>query len=305
MKALLASAIEDGNSIGRVRAILTRGSQEVHQDLVVDLAQMTASGTVPKLMIGTWELRVDVYDQQGKLIYAGTADVLITESKTTGVELPLVAAPGRLELILDMSGFESYALVKGKVIIGNGEHPEVVKEFAREETTELQVTIEGLPPRTHDLLIEIYKNTYHSYNCIYRGPWQVFTVEPGLTTEVHWSPAWGCIEIIGIIDTPPPSPVGVSAVLQGDAILVCWDPVNPVEDDLVSYGVYVQVEVFTGFQLVATVDNTTHSFVYEPLASSLPSDTAVPIQIAVSSMDAGGNESNRSSPVMILWSASP
>ena len=68
---------------------------------------------------------------------------------------------------------------------------------------------------------------------------------------------------------------------------------------------YVQVEVFTGFQLVATVDNTTHSFVYEPLASSLPSDTAVPIQIAVSSMDAGGNESNRSSPVMILWSASP
>jgi hypothetical protein len=301
VKALLLSDIEDGQTIGRVMATLTRGNQKIEQKLAVDQDRMIASGSLSRVLIGTWNLRVDVYNKQGELIYAGWTNVLVEESKTTSIELQLSAAPGQLIMVLDISDFDSYELIKGKIIIGASETPELVKEFVREEEAELIVTIDELAPRSHDLRVELYKNTFHSYNCIYQGPWEVITIQPGKTLEMSWHPAWGCIEIIGVIDAPPPSPTDVSAVLQDGGILISWTGVRPVEDDLEAYLVYAQLNAFTGFQLVATVPKTMTSYLYRPNTSSYPDGVIIPIQLAVSSLDAGGNESSRSSPVKVPW----
>ena len=303
MKALLASSPGEISSISRVTATVKRGNQELQHDLALDPTKMIASGNIQKLLIGTWQLRVDVYNQQGELLYTGVSSVLIEEGKTTGVELPLVAAPGRLIIRLDVRDFDSYEVIKGKVIIGTGEQPDSIQEFTREERTELLVTVGELFPRSHDLRVEIYKNTFHSYNCIYQGPWEMITIRTGKTTEVNWSPAWGCVEIIGVIDAPPPSPSNVSASLQENGILVSWDVVRPVEDDLEAYRLYAQLDAFSGFQLIATIPKSITSHLYRPETSSHSDGTIVPIQIAVSSVDIGGNESKRSNPVTVFWPA--
>lgn len=301
MKALLASSPSDAGSIGRVTATVKRGNQEIQQNLALDPTSMIASGNIPKLLIGTWQLKVDVYSEQGDLLYTGTTSILIEEDKTTGVELPLVAAPGKLVMRLDISDFDSYELVKGKVIIGAGEQPETVQEFVREEASELVVIIDELAPRSHDLRVEVYKNTFHSYNCIYQGPWEVINIQTGKTTEVYWTPAWGCIEIIGIIDAPPPSPSNVSASSQENGIIVSWSEVEPLEDDLKAYRLYAQIDAFAGFQLIATVPKDVTSYLYRPETCSSCDDAIIPIQITVSSIDIGGNESKRSNPVTVFW----
>lgn len=301
VKALLISDSGDGHTIGRVIATLTRGSQKIEQNLTVDLDRMSASGNLSKVLIGTWDLRVDVYSKQGELLYTGTTSVLIEEGKTTGIELQLGAAPGTLIMMLDISDFDSYELIKGKIIIGTGEQPKIVKEFARGEEAPLIVRIDELDPRSHDLQVELYKNTFHSYNCIYQGPWEVITIQPGKTLEMNWHPAWGCIEVIGVIDAPPPSPSDVSATLQDDGILITWTAVRPIEDDLQAYLVYAQLNPFIGFQLIATIPESATSCLYRPDTSSYPAGVIIPIQIAVSSLDAGGNESTRSRSVMVPW----
>ncbi|NMB45128.1 MAG: hypothetical protein GX998_01830 [Firmicutes bacterium] len=301
VKALLTSDMAHNHSISRVTATLTRGKQEVQQDLVVDLTQMTASGRISKLLVGTWQLRVDVFGRQGEMLYSGTTSVWIDEDQTTGVDLPLLAAPGTLVIALDLGGFGRYELVKGKIIIGTGEQPAVVKEFIRDDASQLIVTIDELPPHTHDLRIELYENTFHSYNRFYESPWEVITIQPGKTTAVEWNPAWGCVEIIGMIDAPPPSPKSVNALLHEDGILVSWDAVAPIEDDLKAYRLYTQLDVFAGFQLIATVPASITSYLYQPDLSSHPEDVIISIELAVSSIDHGGNESTRSSPVTISW----
>jgi hypothetical protein len=301
MKALLAANPSDARSITRVTATAKRGNQELQQDLVIDPINMMASGNIPRLLIGTWQIRVDVYNDQGELLYTGVTSVLIEEGRTTGVELPLVAAPGKLIMRLEVGDFDSYELIKGKVIIGAGSQPEVVQEFVKEAATEVLVTIDELAPRSHDLRVEVYKNTLHSYNCIYRGPWEVITIQTGRTTEVYWSPAWGCIEIIGIIDSPPPPPSDVSASLQDDGILASWSDVRPIEDDLEAYRLYAQLDPFSGFQLIATVPKNVTSYLYRSESFSCSDCTTMSIQIAISSVDIGGNESERSDPVTVFW----
>ncbi|NLY29287.1 MAG: fibronectin type III domain-containing protein [Firmicutes bacterium] len=301
VKALLASTMAGDAPIGQVKAVLTRGSHILERELAVDLATMTAAGSFPKVLIGTWELEVKVYSQRGDLTYLGTASVLVQEGKTASVELPLRAAPGVLVIHLDISDFEGYEQVKGRIIIGTGEQSEVVKEFTREDSSIVTVEIDRLTPKTHDLRIELYKNTFHSYNRIYQSPWETVTIRPGQTTEVNWNPAWGCVEIIGYIDAPPPPPAHVNTLAQEDGILISWDPVVPVENDLHGYKIYVQTDPFAGFQLVAVVSSQQTSYLYLPEPSSHWEDEVVSIQVAVSSVDKGGNESIRSHPVNVEW----
>ena len=301
VKALLTSSMAAHGPIGKVLAVLTRGSHSLEQELAVDLAAMTATGSFPKVLIGSWELEVKVYNQHGDLAYLGTASVLIQEGKTASVELPLRAAPGVLVMHLDISDFDSYELVKGRIIIGTGEEPEVVKEFTREDSSSVTVEIDRLAPKTHDLRVELYKSTFHSYNRIYQGPWDTVTIRPGQTTEVNWNPAWGCVEIIGYIDAPPPPPAYVDVVVQESGILICWEPVVPLENDLQGYKVYVQTDPFAGFQLAAVLPCHETSYLYMPEPSSQWEDEVVWVQIAVSSFDKGGNESIRSYPVTVEW----
>ena len=299
VRAALAKGMGENQEIGRVIATLSRGTHIVEQNLVVDPVNMTASGTLSGVLIGTWQLRVDVFGQQEELLYTGSASILVEEGKTTSTGLTLTAAPGELVVELDLSEFASYELLKGKLVFGNGPKPELIKEFTRYSGPGVVVTVEELPPRTHDLRVELYKSTYHSYNCIYQGPWQVATIRPGKPTQLSWSPAWGLVEIIGVIDLPPPSPTHVTASLDESGILITWAPVTPPEDDLQGYRVYAQLDAFTGFQLVAELSEALTTYYYQP---DIPlGDTDMPIQVGVSSIDTGGHESLRSPPVTVYW----
>jgi len=303
VKALLTSDTPVTLPIGRVTAVLTRGSQVMEQELAVDPTAMTATGSFPRVLIGTWELEVKVYNQSGDLAYLGAAAVTVQEGKTTSVELPLLAAPGTLIMNLDLSDFASYELVKGRIIIGNGEEPELVREFTRGDSSQVSVQIDRLVPKTHDIRVDVYKNTLHSYNRIYQSPWQTVTIRPGQTTAVNWSPATGCVEIVGYIDAPPPPPAQITAEVQEDGILVSWDPVQPVENDLQGYKVYVQIDPFTGFQLAAVVPSPETYYLYRPQLPSHWNDEIIWIRVAVSSIDKAGNESIRSHSIAVEWPA--
>lgn len=300
IKAVLAKGLGKAQEMGKVTATLTRGSHVARHDLIIDHASMIARGTIPSVMIGTWELRVDVFSPAGDLLYAGITSIVVEEGKTTAAGVTLTAAPGTLLVELDLTEFSGHELIKGKVILGTGPKPELVKEFAKGQDSAATVTIKDLPPRTHDLKVEIYKNTYHAYNCIYAGPWQAVTIRSGETTNLAWGPALGLIEVIGKIDLPPPPPTAISATIDGDSILVTWAPVTPLEDDLWGYRVYVEFDVFQGFELVAELPTPLTAYHYQPEPDC--DDTSSEFKLAVSSVDIGGHESVRSPSVTVPWS---
>ena len=64
-----------------------------------------------------------------------------------------------------------------------------MREFTRGDSSQVSVQIDRLVPKTHDIRVDVYKNTLHSYNRIYQSPWQTVTIRPGQTTAVNWSPA--------------------------------------------------------------------------------------------------------------------
>ncbi|NLJ85526.1 MAG: fibronectin type III domain-containing protein [Firmicutes bacterium] len=303
VRALVAKGLEQEHPIVRIAATLQRGNHRISQDLVFDPDTMTASGTLNGVLIGSWQLRIDAYSRGDKLLYSGFASILVEEGRTVSSKIVLTAAPGTLVVEMDLRKFAHHGFVKGKLIFGTDSPPNIVKEFGVPESFQTTVTIDELPSRTHDLRVELYENTYHQHNRIYEGPWQTVSITPGEVTQVSWSPAWGIVEIIGTIDVPPPSPTQVHASVEDDGILLRWAPVEPPEGDLAGYLVYVQLDAFVGYQLVAELPTTKTSYLYRP--EPFPDngrDDRVLIQFAVSSFDRGGHESLRSSPVSISWS---
>ncbi|NLK09158.1 MAG: hypothetical protein GX316_10770, partial [Firmicutes bacterium] len=244
ISAVLAKGLQENLPIGRASATLTRNSQVVCRDLVIDKHHMTASGKIPKVMIGVWDLRVDVYSPKDELLFSGSTTVSVKKNETATVEIVLTTAPGDLHVVLDLTEFAGYELVKGKLILAAGAEPTIVKDFPQGENHTVSVSIKDLPPHTHDLKVEIYKDTYHAYNCIYRGPWQVINVSSGETTNLSWSPSLGLVDVIGKIDLPPPSPTVVEASVAGGNVVLNWDGVEPPENDLWGYRVYVQWDEF-------------------------------------------------------------
>ena len=302
VKALLTSGMTEDGGLGTVKAVLTRGRHTLEQELTVNTSNMTAAGGFPKVLIGTWELQVMVYSREGDLAYLGDASVVVQEGKTASIELPLRAAPGVLIMHLDISDFDDCDQpVKGRIIIGTGVEPEMVKEFTRGDSPAVTVELNGLTPKTHDLRVELYEKTFHSYNRVYQSHWETVTIRPGQTIEVNWHPSTGCVEIIGYIDAPPPPPTSVTTEEHGDGILIFWTPVEPVENDLAGYRVYIQTDPLTGFQLAAAVPSGQTSYFYVPEPLTHGDAETVWVQISVSSVDQGGNESIRSHPLTVEW----
>ena len=87
VKALLTSDTPVTLPIGRVTAVLTRGSQVMEQELAVDPTAMTATGSFPGYS-SVPGAGGKVYNQSGDLAYLGAAAVTVQEGKTTSVELP-------------------------------------------------------------------------------------------------------------------------------------------------------------------------------------------------------------------------
>ncbi|NMB25841.1 MAG: hypothetical protein GX986_09960 [Firmicutes bacterium] len=299
VQAVLAKGIGQTQEMGRVTATLTRGSHVIEHDLNIDHANMIASGTIPSVMIGTWELRVDVFSPQDELLYAGVTSIVVEEGRTTAAEVTLTTAPGELVVQLDLTEFAGHELIKGKLVFGTGTKPDLVKEFIRDQDYAATAVIKDLPPRTHDLKVEIYRNTYHSYNCIYEGPWQTVAIDPGKTTNLSWSPALGLVEVIGKIDLPPPSPTEINAIVDAESILITWASVTPPEDDLRGYRIYAQSDVYQGFELVAELPKTATAYYYQPRVDL--GDGPLHFEFAVSSIDIGGHESARSPSVTVHW----
>ena len=254
-----------------------------------------ASGTITKLMIGAWDLCIDVYSIRGELLYQGKTSILVEENKKSTASVTLATAPGELTVQLDLVDFTGPQAIKGKVILNTGAGEEIIKEFSPGQDKRAEVIFKELAPRSYDLKVDIYSGTYHAYNRIYQGPWQVVAITSGGKLNLAWGPALGLVEIVGKVDLPPPPPTDVTAVLQGANVLISWAAVTPIEDDLLGYRVYAQNDIFQGFELVAEIPAPLTSHYYR-----LPGEPPQDIQglaFAVSSIDKQGHESIRSSPI--------
>ena len=138
----------------------------LEQELTVNTSNMTAAERVyPRYLIGTWELQVwYTAGRETWPIWEMPASV-VQEGKTAGIELPLRAAPGVLIMHLDISDFDDCDQpVKGRIIIGTGVEPEMVKEFTTGSSCRYSRTQRAHPQKTHDLRVELYEKTFHSYN---------------------------------------------------------------------------------------------------------------------------------------------
>lgn len=305
IRTSLSSAGLSATPVSKVEAVLSRGDREIRELLVMNAARTQATGVFKDVVIGTWQLTVYVYDETESLLFTGTGEVLVEEEKTTSAAVALKPAPGAFLLYMSLGEFGTYdGVVKGKVLFRPGD---LVETFEREGTEQMVcVEIDGLVPRTYDVCVELYQDTLHTYNRVYQGPWKLITIAPGQTTEAHWSPALGQIEVIGEVDDLPPAPTGVAATAQPDGIAVSWQPVETPENDLAGYNIYVRTDVSTGFQLVGQVAADTTSYLYWPEVQEGSGDSgsgsaAMIVEIAVSALDTAGNESWRSPLVTVEW----
>ncbi len=271
-----------GVETGAVVAILSQNRRTLTVPLVLD--GEAAVATVPRLLAGVWQVRIEARDAEGDVPYAGTGTVTVRPGQNSSVQLALLPQPGRLSLTLDLSGFpELEAAQKARLLV----QPGGTTSFERQGEGPLQVERE-LPPGSYDARIALYEDAYYSSKLIYESPWWPCTIRPGKTTSLVWRPQTGVVEVGGRVEAPPPPLPAPQLQLAGRLLTLTWEP--SVAPDAAAYRLYWREDTLLPFTLLAEVRADTHTYTHD--LASVPPGSLVGYVVTV--VDQGGQESLRS-----------
>lgn len=196
------------DEISTVTAVLTRQSIIVTTALIIE--GNTASGTVDGLYAGEWKVRVDAAMADATVIYTGQTTVMVVSGATRTATVTMQAAPGSLDITLDVGGLidSGYTVTAGKVAIY--ENPATGTATYKDLTLggrTLHGLVTNLTPKTYDARIVIPAATSPDFATEYFQ----FAIRPGRTTVVQFTN--DALVALGITIIPEPGQVtGFSAV---------------------------------------------------------------------------------------------
>ncbi|MGI6609523.1 MAG: fibronectin type III domain-containing protein [Limnochordia bacterium] len=269
------------------------GRQRTQQVPVVD---SQASATVGDLLPGVWHVALRVCDDTDEAVYEAEGDVSILPNNTATLELVLRPLPGYLTVTVNPEAHpQLHAAQKGRLYINPGGYTSMT-----EEPDGTLTATKMLPAGTYDYSIALYSNSFYAKDRIYESHWDTVSILPGRTTSLQWDPVTGECVVIGNIDNPPPAPTNVELAITGDGLHISWPEVPDAEGDLEGYRIYLRQDPLDKFGLVHEVDAGTRLYTHP--TKQLGAGRV--LEVVVTAVDQGGQESNRSEVVSIVYIAS-
>lgn len=289
------SGLSDASfDVSTVRLVVSKdGKQHTQQVPVVD---SQASATVGDLLPGVWQVALSVCDDTGEPVYQAEGEVSILPNSTATLELTLRPLPGNLTVTVNPQNHPQLREAKkGRLYINPGGYSSM-----NEEPDGSLTATKVLPAGTYDYSIALYSNSFYAKDRIYESHWNTVTISPGRTTSLQWDPVTGECVVIGNVDNPPSTPTNVELAVSGDGLHVSWPAVLDVEEDLEGYRIYLRQDPLDKFNLVHEVDAETRSYTHP--AKQLRAGRT--IEVVVTAIDRGGQESNRSEVASIVYATS-
>lgn len=107
------------SEVSLVTAILTQGDLLVKQDLEIDRANASATGTVSALSDGTWIVRIETKDSLGEIIDNAYGSIRIESKRTVSMMIDLAQSPvSKIAFVSDRNGSSDIFIMNA-----NGENP--------------------------------------------------------------------------------------------------------------------------------------------------------------------------------------
>ncbi|NLG84760.1 MAG: hypothetical protein GX493_09205 [Firmicutes bacterium] len=219
--------------IAMVIAELTRERLRVTASLTVDQTGGVAKGTLDGLYPGEWKVKIDAATADGTVIYTGQTTVDVVSGQEQTLEMNLLPAPGRLELIMDITPLLAQGLtISGGRLYIYGEPTSnaatAIEDMSVEEDR-LHTLVENLATKTYEAKVAIPNIS----NAVFISAYFSFSILPGQTTRVFLAADGGVNLTIGVI-TAPAQVTGLTATREGETVRLSWSAVP----DATGYRVY-------------------------------------------------------------------
>lgn len=272
-----------------VTATLTKDQQR----LIIPLALTDgiARGSHESVLIGKWDVAVEVRDADGDTPYAGKSSVVVRPNETTAATVSLEPKAGTLVLTVDVAGLDLEGPTqRARVTLSPGGYT----SFERIPNTTLLQVSKDLAPGTYDAKVTLYGDSYLAGDRLYESEWFPVTIWPGKTHALSWSPQTGRVDIDTRIITIPAAPASLAATPTENGILLTWDPV--FQSSIDRYLVYSRTDIFDPFKILGEVPASETSFTHE-VTAPWPNTR---MRYVVTALGTSGYESPRSAEVSVV-----
>lgn len=291
VQATLSALETSGSTPTSGEVVLTKNKTTITVPLTITDGRASGSADIPT---GRWDATVKVKDADQDVIFQGTGVLDVAPNATSTLAVTLAPAPGYLNLSVDVSGLPNQAeLQKAKLLLSPGSSYRTLERTP--ETTRFESIVE-LAPKSHDIKVDLYTSSTHSYNLAHEGVWMPITILPGKTLTLLWKPALGQVSIDASVENVPHPPQNLTASYEAGLIHLSWQPGPNPEGDVRSYTVYAKADEYSAYEQIAQVAAPTTQYQYtltQPTVGQRYSYT-------VTATDGAGYESPRSEPVHIV-----
>lgn len=191
----------------------------------IPIADGLAADTLEGVYAGTWDALFEVRDKEGYITHRGQSQVTVYPDEEASLHVVLDPLPGQLQVRADLAGFHHEHLVdRARLYVQPGE---LRLESPRSPDEPFIHWSRDIAPGTYDMQVVLYRETFHSHNAVYAGPWFSVDVQPGRTVDITWQAATGRIDFAGAVRTLPPAPRDVTARVEGNEVVVEWVTTSP------------------------------------------------------------------------------
>lgn len=278
-----SARIED---VKKIRVNLSRKNDKLTKDAEADFGTGPVDITIGELYPGVWQVLVTALNDSGAVIFQGSGAAVVESGQTAPLSITLFAGPGTLNISCDVSKIPGIAATTaGKLY--------VYADPTNSSADSYQLLREGdyvkgtvsLAEGTYQIKVAVPQIT----GALFVSGYYRVDIEAGKTIDLAIN-ADGSITITAVIDTPPPTPQGLTAVYDPAQATVdlTWQEVNV--SDLTGYNVYYsnsEGRMIRATDTPLVLPAFRHDIAKVPFYKGR-------IAYAVSSCDLGGNES--------LWS---
>jgi hypothetical protein len=209
---------------------LTLGGFEVIEELPI--TDNSASGLIPSLAAGIWNVDVAAVDGEGDVIYEGKDKVEVTRDSVVPLAITLNPVPGRIRFEASADGLpEADSISAAEFWVYHAGGTSAYRSYREVPGFGGRFVVEdaGYVPRSYDLRVIFLRE---DGSALYESDYIGLGVCPGKMTAVDWVPGFGDLSIEIGFRPCPSAPRDVVVSIEDTSATVSW---SPIEGDAIDH----------------------------------------------------------------------
>ncbi|NLS45503.1 MAG: fibronectin type III domain-containing protein [Firmicutes bacterium] len=246
----------------------------------------------PGVVIGPWDVIVELKDFDGNPAYTGSSRVSVIKDQVVHANIMLQPALGMLKIRIDLAKIPNHEKVARVRLYKDSSNLRSQKSITRNPGVNILIAeIPDLSPKTYDMMIMLFDE---DGELVYESLWEEVHILPGKTTTIDWDFSLGDVSLEVGLSRSPKAPTNLIADLSEAGVILSWN--GSEYCDPVEYIIYKREMPFGPLKIAATIQ---HSPGTRQTFTDTEVKTGVIYLYVVTAANAFNNESSRSNEITI------